>query len=140
MWKNLTIVYIVLHFDYTRRNDNQLPVSCIMNLIVSYESNKSNQKLVKLRSVAVKLCDHGLRTPREFFFQKSQTFPLGQTHWAKIFKGIWGIFSRTLSTQFGVHFFYRSTIIFIKKQAFISKSQLSIWDWDLNFGHKELGI
>ena len=140
MRKNLTIVYIVLHFDYTRRNDNKLPVSCIMNLIVSYESNKSNQKLVKLRSVAVKLCDHGLRTPREFFFQKSQTFPLGQTHWAKIFKGIWGIFSRTLSTQFGVHFFYRSTIIFIKKQAFISKSQLSIWDWDLNLSRKEFGI
>ena len=140
MRKNLTIVYIVLHFWF-RRNDNKLPESCtykyIMNLIVSYESN---QKLVKLRSVAVKLCDHGLRTPREFFFQKSQTFPLGQTHWAKIFKGIWGIFSRTLSTQFGVHFFYRSTIIFIKKQAFISKSQLSIWDWDLNLSRKEFGI
>ena len=28
---------------------------------------------------------HGLQTPRETFFQKSQTFGHGQTNWAEIF-------------------------------------------------------
>ena len=28
---------------------------------------------------------YGLRTPRESFFQKSQTFKLGQTFWAEMF-------------------------------------------------------
>ena len=42
---------------------------------------------------------HGLRTPREsFFFQKSRTFGLGQTFWAEIFWGIWGIFGQTIKT------------------------------------------
>ena len=40
-------------------------------------------------------------TPRENFFQKSQTFGLGQTNWAEFFWGIWGIFGQTISTHFG---------------------------------------
>jgi hypothetical protein len=43
---------------------------------------------------------HGLRTPRESFFRKSQNFGLGQTLWAKKFGGIWGIFGRFISTHF----------------------------------------
>ena len=43
---------------------------------------------------------HGLRTPRESFFQKSWT-DIGQTFWAETFWGIWGIFGRTISTHFG---------------------------------------
>ena len=41
---------------------------------------------------------HGLRTPRESFFQKFEAFGLGQTNWAEIFWGIWGIFGQTIST------------------------------------------
>ena len=42
---------------------------------------------------------HGLRTPREsFFFQKLETFRIGQTNWAKILWGIWGISCQTIST------------------------------------------
>ena len=41
---------------------------------------------------------HGLRTPRESFFQKFEAFGLGQTNWAEIFWGIWGIFGKTIST------------------------------------------
>ena len=33
-------------------------------------------------------------TQRELFFQKSETFGLGQTNWAQIFWGIWGIYFR----------------------------------------------
>ena len=36
---------------------------------------------------------HGLQTFREsFFFQKFETFGLGQTNWGEMFWGIWGIF------------------------------------------------
>jgi hypothetical protein len=38
--------------------------------------------------------------PERAFFQKSWTFGLGQTFWAKIW-GIWGIFGMTISTYFG---------------------------------------
>ena len=32
------------------------------------------------------------------FFQKLETFGFGQTNWAEIFWGIWGIFDQTIST------------------------------------------
>ena len=35
---------------------------------------------------------------REFFFQKSETFGLGQTNWAEILWCIWGISGQTVST------------------------------------------
>ena len=37
-------------------------------------------------------------TKREFFFQKSQTFGLGQKNWAESFLGKKGIFVLTIST------------------------------------------
>jgi hypothetical protein len=40
---------------------------------------------------------HGLRTPRESFFQKLETFGLEQTNWAEILYGIWGISGQTIS-------------------------------------------
>ena len=36
--------------------------------------------------------------PERAFFQKFETFGLGQTNWAEIFWGIWGIFGQTIST------------------------------------------
>ena len=35
---------------------------------------------------------------REFFFQKLETFGLGQTNWGEILLGIWGISGQTIST------------------------------------------
>jgi hypothetical protein len=52
--------------------------------------------------------------------------------------GIWGIFGQTISTLFGTG--SPLSIISTKNKASISKSQTFIWDWDLNFGGKELGI
>ena len=36
--------------------------------------------------------------PERAFFQKSETFGLGQTNWAEILWGIWGISGQTVST------------------------------------------
>ena len=36
--------------------------------------------------------------PERAFFQKFETFGLGQTNWADFFGGILGIFSQTIST------------------------------------------
>ena len=68
-------------------------------------------------------CSYGLRTPRESFcFQKSWIFGLGQTFWAEIVWGIWGIFGRTISTHFGTasacfplfnHYFYKKLSLYI---------------------------
>ena len=42
---------------------------------------------------------HGQRTSREsFFFQKFETFGLGQTNWAEILGGILAISSQTIGT------------------------------------------
>ena len=79
---------------------------------------------------------------------KSRTFGLGQSNWADKFWGIWDIFgpaelSAPILVQCSeslVHVFHYSTIISTKKQAFISTSQIFIWDWHLNLGRKELGI
>ena len=67
------------------------------------------------------------------FFIEIQNFWV----WADKFWGIWGIFS--------IHFGTVSTLSIIQPlflQAFISTSQIFIWDWDLNFnfGRKELEI
>ena len=75
------------------------------------------------------------------FSLKSQNFGVGQTIWAD---PSWDIFGQFITTHFGTvslcpcfplikHFFY-------KKTAFISKSQIFIWDWNLDLGCKELGI
>ena len=44
--------------------------------------------------------DYG-RPMKPFFLLKSRTFGLGQTIWADKFWGIWGFFSRFISTHFG---------------------------------------
>ena len=43
---------------------------------------------------------HGQRTSRESFFQKFETFGLGQTNWAEILGGILGISSQTMGTMY----------------------------------------
>jgi hypothetical protein len=85
------------------------------------------------------------RRPLKPFSLKSQTFGLGQTIWADKFWGIWGIFGQFISTHFSnvspLSMFSINQPLFLqKKQAFISKSQIFIWEWDLNLGRKELGI
>ena len=82
--------------------------------------------------------------PMKPFLLKSQTFGLGQTNWANKFWGIWGIFGQTISTHFDTLSIFNSIIqaLFLKSQAFISTTQIFIWDWDLNLnlGCKELVI
>ena len=80
------------------------------SLISSFNKTRQNQsvkiKWQNWKAVLVSIDDdhkhpaHGLRTPRESFFQKSQTFRLGQTNWAESFWGIWGIFGWTINTHF----------------------------------------
>jgi hypothetical protein len=79
------------------------------------------------------------------FTLKSRTFGLGQTIWADKFWSIWGIFSRTIRTQFGkvsplLSMFSNNQLLFLQKTKplYLSKSQISIWG--LNLGHKELVI
>ena len=80
---------------------------------------------------------HGLRAPRESFFQKSQTFGLGQTFWAEMFWGICGIFGRTISTHFGtvssLSMFSIIQPLFLQKNTFISTSKylfgIGVWIW-----------
>ena len=75
--------------------------------------------------------NHGLRTPNEAI-------------WADNFWGIWGIFSRFISTHFGtanpLSMFNNQPLLKKNKPLRISKSQIFTWDWDLNLGRKELGI
>ena len=62
------------------------------------------------------------------------------------FWGAFGVFSVDLSApvlvlESLVHVFHQSTIISTKKtKPLYPKSQIFIWDWDLNLGRKELGI
>ena len=49
----------------------------------------------------LKIQQYGARTmdtQRELFFQKFETFGLGQTNWAEILWSIWGISGQTIST------------------------------------------
>jgi hypothetical protein len=85
--------------------------------------------------------------PMKPFFIEIQNFGLGQTNWTDNFWGIWGTFSQTIRTHFGTAsplsmFSIIQPLFLKKKSAFISTSQIFIWDWDLNLnlGRKELGI
>ena len=66
--------------------------------------------------------------------------------WAQAdkFWGIWGIFLQTISTHFGtvISLSMLSIIqpLFLQNTKPLSRSQIFIWDWDLNLGRKELGI
>ena len=77
--------------------------------------------------------DYG-RPMKPFFFEI-------QNFCADKFLDIWFIFGRTISTHFGTVIpLTMFSIIPTKIQAFISTSQIFIWDWDLNLGRKEVGI
>ena len=91
--------------------------------------------------------DHRLRMPYKAFISlKSISLGFGQTNQADKFWSIWGIFSRTRCqnpfwhSESLVYVFHYSTKISTKNQTFISTSQISIRDWDLNLSCKELGI
>jgi hypothetical protein len=75
-------------------------------------------------------------TQWSLFPLKSRTFGLGQTNWADKFSGIWGIFSKTIST----HFVTVSplSMFFIVQPLFIQKTKplypystclIGIWIW-----------
>jgi hypothetical protein len=58
--------------------------------------------------------------PMKLFFIEIQNFWAGQKNWVDKFWGIWGIFSRTLSTNFGTvsfllinHYFYKKRSLYI---------------------------
>ena len=59
------------------------------------------------------------RLPMKPFSSKFQTFGLGQTIWADIFWGMWGIFGRLISTHFGrvspLSMFYINQPLFLPK-------------------------
>ena len=70
---------------------------------------------------------HGLRTPNEAFFHQNPKL------WADKFWGIWGIIKQFISTHFGTvsplsMFSINQELFLQKNQAFISKSQICIWD------------
>ena len=60
-----------------------------------------------------------LHPERAFFFEKSQTFGLGQTNWAKIFWDIWIIFGQFISSHFGTmgvfSMFSINQLLFVQK-------------------------
>jgi hypothetical protein len=60
----------------------------------------------------------------------------------QINSGAFGVFSAKLSAPILVQFMFsiNQTLLLQKNQAFISKFQISILDWDLNLGSKELAI
>jgi hypothetical protein len=84
--------------------------------------------------------------PMEPFFIEPQTFGLGQTIWSDKFQDIWGIFGQFIITHFGtvspLSKFSINQPLLLQKTFTIPKSQIFIWDLDLNLnlGHKELGI
>jgi hypothetical protein len=52
---------------------------------------------------------------------KSQMFGLGQTNWADKFWGIWGIFSQSISTNFGA--VSPLSMFSINQQIFLQKTK-----------------
>ena len=68
------------------------------------------------------VCRHELWTTRGSFYQKYQTFGLGQTNWAKNLGGIWGIFHQTVITHFGT--VSPMSMFSITQPAFESTSQI----------------
>ena len=61
---------------------------------------------------------HGLQTPRETFFQKSQTFGHGQTNWVKIFWDIWGTLGQTTAPISALSMVFSIWLIFLQKTFF----------------------
>ena len=94
---------------------------------------------------ATDLTDEGLRTPNETFSHRNPKLLGLDRQFGQVNFGVFGVFLANLSAPILVlwvlgprfpsinHYFY-------KKLVFISQSQTFIWDWDLNLGHKELGI
>ena len=79
------------------------------------------------------------------FFIEMLNFGLGQTIWAGRFWSICGIVEQSISPHFGTvsplsMFFINEPLFLQKTKPYISKSQIFIWDWDLNLSRKELGI
>ena len=76
------------------------------------------------------LPDHGLRTQRELFF-KNPKLGLGQTNWAEIFWGIWGIFGQTILALWVPCPWENVSGSFSTKNFFRSKTYNSqLWYWN----------
>ena len=77
---------------------------------------------------------------RDIVFENPKLFGLGQTNLTKKVLGAYGIWE-FISTHFGtLSLLSMFSIISTKNWAFISTSQINIWDWGLNLDCKELGI
>jgi hypothetical protein len=72
------------------------------------------------------------------FSSKSQTLGLGHTILADNFRGIWGIFSKFISTHFGT--VSSLSMLSINKLLLLQKTKPLYPNPNLNLGHKELGI
>jgi hypothetical protein len=81
---------------------------------------------------------HGLRTPNEAFFIETPNFWAWAGNLGRYILGHLGYFLANLSAPILVLFSINQPLC-LQKTKPLSKYQI-IWDWDLNLGHKELGI
>jgi hypothetical protein len=90
-------------------------------------------------------CTRTRDTQREFFFQKSEICWLGQTFWAEIFWGIWGVLGQVISPRGPIlvlwipcpcfplfnHYFYKKLSLGIHPhpKKYLFKIGIGIWIW-----------
>ena len=55
-------------------------------------------KMFMIRNCSVMSAGTEYEHPERAFFQKLETFGLGQTNWTEILGGIWAIYGQTIST------------------------------------------
>ena len=88
-------------------------------------------------------CSHGLRTPRDNFFQKSEILDLKQTFWAEIFEAF-GVFSVHFGTVCSLSMFSIIQPLFLQKTKPLYPHPkylfgIGIWIWaakNLGFSHR----
>ena len=87
---------LILHWVFTRGSRGcQIDVDGVHICSLIFDLNFAFWLVVEIGNIT------DCRQPEWAFFQRSWTFGLGQTFWAEIFWGIWGIFGWTISTHFG---------------------------------------
>ena len=98
----------------------------------------TDERLSSLFSLTITSTDYG-RAMKPFFIKIPNFWA-----WADKFWGIWGIFGRFISTQFGtvssLSMFSIDQPLFLQKTKPLYPNPKIFWDWDLNLGCKESGI
>ena len=74
----------------------QVPPSLLRHILIHLPL--LSFRVIKMALGTTSILPRTTDTPRELFFQKSETFGLGQTYWAEILWGIWTIFGQIIST------------------------------------------